>query len=191
MEHWLTWVPGLLLGIALSAGSGFRVFIPALISNLAVRFNLVEVAENFRWMESHSLTWILTIACFIEIAAYYVPFVDNLLDSIALPLSFAAGAVITTSLIRIEDPVLQWGLGIVAGGGVAGTVQAGTSLLRIGSSKFTAGFGNGILSTLENILSAFVSFMAIWLPVFMGVAVLLLIFVLFRTFLRRRSKLKA
>jgi hypothetical protein len=47
MEEWLSWLPGLLLGIALSAGSGFRVFIPLLVSNLAARFGLVSVSDNF------------------------------------------------------------------------------------------------------------------------------------------------
>jgi hypothetical protein len=188
MENLSEWIPGLFLGIALSAGSGFRVFIPALVSNLAGKFGVVEVAENFSWMTSDTLTWILGLACLLEIGAYYVPFIDNLLDTVALPVSFAAGALITTSFIRIDDPVLQWGLGIVAGGGVAGTIQAGTGLLRLASSKFTAGFGNGIFSTIENIISVFISFMAIWLPVFMGVLVLYLVYRVIRALTGRKQK---
>lgn len=188
MEDLSEWVPGLFLGIALSAGSGFRVFIPALVSNLAGKFGMVEVADNFSWMTSDTLTWILGLACALEIAAYYIPFIDNLLDTVALPVSFAAGALITTSFIKIDDPVLQWGLGIVAGGGVAGTIQAGTGLLRLASSKFTAGFGNGIFSTIENIISVVISFMAIWLPVLMGVLVLFLVYRVLRALTRKNEK---
>ena len=59
----------------------------------------------------------------------------------------------STQFLKINDPLIQYGLGLLAGGGVAGTIQAGTSLLRLGSTKFTGGIGNGFLSTFENIIS--------------------------------------
>jgi hypothetical protein len=176
MEEWITWIPGLLLGVALSAGSGFRVFIPLLVSNLAAKFGLVSVSENFGWMMSNTATFVLIVASVVEIASYYIAFIDNLLDSIALPASVVAGSLLTTQFLKIEDPTLQWGLGIMAGGGVAGTIQAGTSLIRLGSTKFTGGIGNSIFSTFENVLSVGISLVSIWIPLIMGVLAILLVF---------------
>jgi hypothetical protein len=176
MEDWITWIPGLLLGVALSAGSGFRVFIPLLVSNLAAKFGLVSVSDNFGWMISNTATFVLIVASVAEIASYYIAFIDNLLDSIALPASVVAGSLLTTQFLKIEDPTLQWGLGIMAGGGVAGTIQAGTSLIRLGSTKFTGGIGNSIFSTFENVLSVGISLVSIWIPLIMGVLAILLVF---------------
>jgi hypothetical protein len=162
--------------VALSAGSGFRVFIPLLVSNLAAKFGLVSVSENFGWMMSNTATFVLIVASVVEIASYYIAFIDNLLDSIALPASVVAGSLLTTQFLKIEDPTLQWGLGIMAGGGVAGTIQAGTSLIRLGSTKFTGGIGNSIFSTFENVLSVGISLVSIWIPLIMGVLAILLVF---------------
>lgn len=188
MEEIVAWLPGLFLGIALSAGSGFRIFIPLLVSNLAAKFGLVSVSENFQWMTSNSTTIVLLLATVVEIASYYITYVDNLLDSIAMPASVVAGTLLTTQFLKIEDPMLQWGLGILAGGGVAGTIQSGTTLLRLGSTKFTGGLGNGIFSTIENILSVFISLISIWIPLIMGVFAILFVFWILRKLFKRKKK---
>jgi hypothetical protein len=177
MENVITWVPGLLLGVALSAGSGFRVFVPLLVSNLAAKFGLVTVSDNFGWMMSNTTTVVLVVACVIEIASYYFAFVDNLLDSIALPASVVAGTLLTTQFLKIDDPTLQWGLGLLAGGGVAGTIQAVTSFIRVGNSFF---------STFENIVSIVISLMSLWIPIFMGIlAIILVIWMLIKLVSKR------
>jgi Domain of unknown function (DUF4126) len=188
MEELVSWLPGLLLGVALSAGSGFRVFIPLLVSNLAAKFGLVEVSENFQWMTSNSTTIVLMVASVVEIASYYITFIDNILDSIALPASVVAGTLLTTQFLKINDPTLQWGLGILAGGGVAGTIQAGTSLIRLGSTKFTGGIGNGFFSTFENFLSIVISLVSLWIPLIMGVlAILFVVWLLKKLFKKKRK----
>jgi Domain of unknown function (DUF4126) len=188
MEEWLSWLPGLLLGIALSAGSGFRVFIPLLVSNLAARFGLVSVSDNFGWMLSNTTTFVLLVASVVEIASYYIAFIDNLLDGIALPASVVAGTLLTTQFLKIDDPTLQWGLGILAGGGVAGTIQAGTSLIRLGSTKFTGGFGNGFFSTFENFLSVAISLISLWIPLIMGVLAILLVFWMLKKLFSKKKR---
>ena len=189
METIFSWVPSLLLGVALSAGSGFRIFIPLLVSNLAAKFGLVSVAENFQWMTSNTTTAVLVVATFAEIASYYIAYIDNLLDSLALPISVVAGTLLTTQFLKIEDPMLQWGLGLLAGGGVAGSIQAGTTLLRLGSTKFTGGIGNGIFSTLENILSVVISLISLWLPLLMGALSILFVFWILRKLFSRTREL--
>lgn len=188
MEELLSLLPGLLLGVALSAGSGFRVFIPLLVSNLAAKFGLVSVSENFQWMMSNTTTIVLVAASVVEIASYYIAFIDNLLDSIALPASVMAGTLLTTQFLKIDDPTLQWGLGILAGGGVAGTIQAGTSLIRLGSTKFTGGVGNGFFSTFENILSVGISLISLWIPLIMGVLAILLVFWMLKKLFSKKKR---
>jgi hypothetical protein len=156
------------------------------VSNLAAKFGLVTVSDNFGWMMSNTTTVVLVVACVIEIASYYFAFVDNLLDSIALPASVVAGTLLTTQFLKIDDPTLQWGLGLLAGGGVAGTIQAGTSFMRLVSSKFTGGVGNSFFSTFENIVSIVISLMSLWIPIFMGIlAIILVIWMLIKLVSKR------
>lgn len=190
-ESILTWIPSLLLGIGLSAGSGFRIFIPLLISNLAAKFGVITPSADFAWMSSNTATMVLGVACVAEVGSYYIKFIDNMLDSIAAPVAVAAGTLLTTQFIAIDEPVLKWGLGLLAGGGVAGTIHAGTGLLRLGSTKLTAGFGNGILATIENFLSFIVALISLWLPIIMGVLALISVYFLIKRLIRKRMKKKA
>jgi hypothetical protein len=139
-------------------------------------------------MSSDVATIVLIVAVIVELAAYYIPFVDNMLDTLATPAAVLAGTLLTTSFLQIDDPVLQWGLGLVAGGGVAGTIQAGTSLLRLGSSKFTGGYGNNILATSENVISTGISLFSLWIPILIAILVLLFISWLLKKIWKRKKR---
>lgn len=181
----------LCVGIALSACSGFRIFVPMLVGNLATRFGILDLSQGFEWLGSPAATYILGAATLAEILAYYIPVVDNLLDTIAMPASFVAGTILTTSFLKIDSPELKWTLGIVAGGGMAGTIQAGTGLLRLASTKFTGGFGNSILATIENFISIIFSALTLWIPVFIAIICVLLFFFLIRKIVKRFQNKKS
>lgn len=175
----------LCVGIALSASAGFRVFVPMLIANLATRYDLIQLNQGFEWISSPTATYIFGAATIVEIAAYYIPFIDNLLDTIAVPSSFIAGTILTSSFIQIDSPTLQWTLGALAGGGMASTVQAGTGVLRLASTKFTGGFGNSLFSTIENLLSVFISILTLWIPVIVAIFAVILFIYVFKKVYRR------
>lgn len=180
----------LCVGIALSACSGFRVFVPMLIANLSTRFEVFDLSQGFEWLSSPAATYIFGAATLAEILAYYIPIVDNLLDTIATPASFVAGTILTTSFLKIDSPELKWTLGIVAGGGVAGTIQAGTGLIRLASTKFTGGFGNSILATVENFISILFSILTLWIPVLIAVFSVLFVAFLLRKIIKRLQNKK-
>ena len=148
-------VPPVLIGIALSATCGFRVFVPLLAVNIGFRAKnadgepLIDLAPGFDWLTSDIAMIIFLVAAIFEIGGYYIPWIDNLLDTIASPASIAAGTVITASFITGMDPWLQWLLGVIAGGGAAGAVQAATVVARAGSTVTTGGLGNPIVASVE------------------------------------------
>jgi hypothetical protein len=163
------------LGLGLSASCGFRVFLPMLVANIAAMNGWITPGNDFMWLTTWPAFFALFSATVAEIAGYYIPFIDNLLDTIATPAAVVAGTLLTTSFIQIDNPVLQWGLGFIVGGGTAGVVQAGTGLLRLLSSKTTAGLGNPLVSTAENAASFGLSELAIFLPVIALVVVVVLV----------------
>ncbi len=145
----------IMIGVALSATCGFRVFVPLLAVNIGTRAldangqPLIELAGGFDWLSSDIALMVFLVATLFEIGGYYIPWIDNLLDTIASPASIVAGTVITASFITGMDPWLQWLLGVIAGGGAAGAVQATTVVARAGSTVTTGGLGNPIVASVE------------------------------------------
>ncbi len=177
------------IGIGLSAACGFRIFVPPLVMSVASLFGHLSLSPNFAWMGSYPALIAFAVATCIEIVAYYIPWVDNLLDTVATPLAIAAGTVVTASLIPDTDPMLQWSVALIAGGGAAGTIQAFTGIGRLASTLMTGGLGNGLLSTLESGGSIILSGLAIAVPV-VGVCVVAVLLVFTLSQLGRSLALK-
>ncbi len=145
----------IMIGVALSATCGFRVFVPLLAVNIGTRAldadgqPRIELAGGFDWLSSDIALMVFLVATLFEIGGYYIPWIDNLLDTIASPASIVAGTVITASFVTGMDPWLQWLLGVIAGGGAAGAVQATTVVTRAASTVTTGGLGNPIVASVE------------------------------------------
>ena len=177
------------VGLSLAACCGFRIFVPMLVANIASLFGWYHFSEGFEFMGTWIAFAILATATVCEIAAYYIPFLDNLMDKLALPLAVAAGVLISTSFLSADiTPPLKWGLGIIAGGGAAGLIHAATGLLRLGSSAGTGGVANPILATGENAGAFTFAILSFVIPIVTIIAALLLIWFLVKKLLRRKQK---
>ena len=168
----------LCMGLGLAAASGFRVFLPPFLLSIAVRADAVDVNlmdTPFEYFDSNVAVILLGVATVAEFAAYYVPWVDNLLDTIASPAAIIAGAGMTAIVLEGTDPVIQWSLAIIAGGGVTAAVQGATVITRGVSTAVTAGIGNPVVSTGENIASLILSILAIVLAPLAAVLVVILL----------------
>jgi hypothetical protein len=138
---------------------------PPFLLGLAAHFGLIEMNEGLAWLSNWTSLTILGVATFVELTAFYVPFIDNLLDSIASPLAVMAGVLLTSSLLSNYDPAIKWTVAGIAGGGASGIVQGGTVAIRAASSGTTIGLGNFIVATLETVASFLISLLSILLPI--------------------------
>ncbi|NIX14716.1 MAG: DUF4126 family protein [Candidatus Dadabacteria bacterium] len=155
----------ILVGIGLAAATGFRIFVPFLVISVAANSGHLTLAEGFEWIGSEVAIGTFLIATILEIAAYYVPVLDNVLDSVATPASFIAGTIVMASMVSDFSPYLQWALAIIAGGGVAASVQSLTAVTRLASTATTGGLGNPLFSTAEAGGSTLLSVAAIFIPI--------------------------
>lgn len=174
----------LLVGIGLSAACGFRVFVPMLVVSAAAWGGWLPLAPGFEWLGTVPALIAFAVATAVEVAGYYVPWVDNALDTVAGPAAMIAGTVLMASVIADVNPFLKWTLAIIAGGGTAATVQGMTTLARAGSSVLSLGFLNPVLSTIEFIGSAGLAILAIAVPV-VALLVLAVVVLLAVKFFRR------
>lgn len=174
----------LLVGIGLSAACGFRVFVPMLVVSAAAWGGWMPLAPGFEWLGTLPALLAFAVATAVEVAAYYVPWVDNTLDTVAGPVAMVAGTVLMASVIADVNPFLKWTLAIIAGGGTAATVQGMTTLARAGSSAISLGFLNPVLSTVELVGSTGLAILVIAVPM-VGLLVLAVVVLLAVKFLRR------
>lgn len=160
-----TVVMGLVIGVGLSAACGFRVFVPLLGMSIASLAGHLTLASGFQWIGTWPALIAFSAATSIEICAYYIPWVDNVMDIAATPAAIVAGTIVTASQVGDTSPLLQWSLAVIAGGGVCAVVQGGTVAVRAASTGTTGGFGNFIFATLELIAAVIGTVLAIVLPV--------------------------
>src|SRR6266404_3033095 len=96
------------VGVGLSAACGFRVFVPLLVMSIAAASGHLTLAHGFEWIGSNPALVAFSVATVVEIAAYYIPWVDNLLDAIATPAAVIAGTLVTASMVTGTSPFLKW-----------------------------------------------------------------------------------
>lgn len=163
------------MGIGLAAASGFRIFLPLFAVSLASYFGWIPMSENFQWLAGLPTLIGTGIAMLVEILAYYIPFIDNILDTLSIPLATIAGSVLFASQFIDMGNFTNWALAIIAGGGTAATITTGFAGTRALSSSTTAGIGNHLVSTTETVGAGMMSVLALILPIFAFVFTIILI----------------
>ena len=178
------------LGIGLAASVGFRVFLPLFALSLAAYFEVWALNESWQWIGSLAAVITLGVATAVEIFAYFIPWVDNLLDSVAVPLAAIAGTAVMVSTVAGLDPVVTWSLAIIAGGGTATAIKGAAAASRLTSTATTGGLANPLVSTLETGTAAVVTVASIFAPFLAAILVIIILFIIFRIYRKLRPRAK-
>ncbi|WP_276966886.1 DUF4126 domain-containing protein [Chryseobacterium sp.] len=167
------------IGIGLAAATGFRVFLPMFVVSLASYFDWIPMNEHFDWLAGLPTLITTGIATIIEILAYYIPFVDHLLDTVSIPMATVAGSILFASQFAELGTFPQWALALIAGGGTAATISSGFAGIRAASTATTGGLGNSIVGTTETAGAGIMSILAMAAPVMAAIfAIITLIVVI-------------
>lgn len=175
------------LGIGLAAASGFRVFLPLLVLSLAGHYNYIPLNESLTWVGSLAAVVTLGVATLVEIFGYYIPWFDNLLDSISLPLAALAGTTIILATVGDMNPIVTWVLAIIAGGGTAVAIKGNASALRLRSNATTGELASPIISTVKTAASMVMSLLSILIAPMGFIIVLVLFFGIYRFYKNLRK----
>ncbi len=186
MQEPLVPILSVLAGLGLSAACGFRVFVPLFVVSLASRAGMIGLSEGFQWLASTPALISLGAATALEVVAYFVPVLDNLLDSVATPAAIVAGIAVSAAVMVEIDPWLRWTLATIAGGGLAAAVQIPMVAVRGASTSTTAGLANPLVSSSELFAASAFSGLSVFWPLLLPVAALALVLFFYRR-LRRRE----
>jgi hypothetical protein len=173
--------------LGLAAACGFRVFVPMLVISIATKAGMLELAEGFAWIGSTPALICFGVATALEIGAYYIPVVDNFLDTVSTPAAVVAGIVVAAAVIVDIDPWLKWTLALVAGGGAAAAVKFPMVLTRGTSTATTAGTANPVVSTGELVAASGVSAAAVIAPIALPFLVLAVVWFFYRRIRRAEA----
>jgi hypothetical protein len=194
-------------GVGLAAACGFRVFVPLFIASLAANtgvdamggFNMAEILQtgDMEWLGSTPVTIALGVATVLEVGSYYIPWLDNALDTIATPAAVLAGTFISGAMLPefMGDDGFKWIVAAIMGGGTAGIVQGASVITRGTSTATTGGIGNPAVSTAELGGSVLTAGLAVMIPIVAAILVLVMLYyfirMIFRFFARRAESKRA
>jgi hypothetical protein len=71
----------------------------------------LSLNDSFAWLGTPYALTMLSVAALAEILAYYIPVVDNLLDSLATPAAFVAGTVVSAAVMTDVPQMVKWTTG--------------------------------------------------------------------------------
>src|SRR5512136_886947 len=180
-----------LLGIGLSAAVGFRVFVPMLIVSLASMVGVITLSPGFQWMSTPVAALVFGVATLVEALGFLIPWVSNALDGIATPAATVAGVILMAAVLTDMHPLARWTLSIIAGGGVALTVQGATVVMRAVAAGATGGVANPVVAILEAVGALMVTITTIIIPLIMGILVLTVVLLLLRVVIPKFRALRA
>ena len=163
------------LGISLAAATGFRIFLPLFAVSLASYMGWIGTNESFQWLANLPTLIATGIAMIVEVVAYYIPYVDNILDTLSVPLATVAGSVIFASQFMDIGTFPQWALALIAGGGTAAAISTGFAGTRAASTATTGGLGNPVVATTETAGAGIMSILALVAPILAVIAAIILI----------------
>ncbi len=185
-------ISGLSAAFGLAGSAGLNAYIPLLLVALAARFPmgdpLIKLQAPYDLMGSWWAIGLIAVLLVIEIVADKIPAVDTVNDGIQTFIRPAAGAILfagSANVITDVHPILALGAGLLVAGGVHATKTAARPVVTVS----TAGVGNPIVSTLEDITAFVVSLLAILLPIIAALllfTLLIFAFIIVRRWRRRK-----
>lgn len=174
----------------LSASAGLNAYLPLLIVAVCARLGAFTLQEPFDAMTSWWVIGVLVVLLIIEIVVDKIPAADTINDVINTLIRPAAGAILfaaSANIITDISPVLSVILGIL----VAGSVHAVKATTRPVVTATTAGVGNPVVSTIEDVVAAVTSLLAVLLPWMVMLVAVIGIVIFLRWRLKRIERRKA
>jgi hypothetical protein len=181
---------GIFSAFGLSASAGLNAYIPLLVIGAIGHYFPNSLTLNSPW-DTLANPWILIllgILVIIEMLADKIPAVNHINDLIqtvvrpvAGAIAFAASAKVVTDI----NPVLALACGLL----VAGSVHAvKAAAIRPAVTATTGGAANVPVSIAEDIISTVVSILAVVIPIFMGILLVLFLAILLWWWWKRTDK---
>jgi hypothetical protein len=123
-------IAAVIVGLLLSLSAGVRITLPLLAVNLLAFNHEITLPDNVAWLGSEPTLIILCVACAAETLVHFIPAAGTWIKAMATPLAFVAGTLLMAVPLGDKNPLYQWTLAAVLGGGAATLTHLGVTGLR-------------------------------------------------------------
>lgn len=183
---------GIFSAFGLSASAGLNAYIPLFVIAVIARYtDWFALKSPFDALSNPWIMLLLGVLIIIEFLADKVPAINHINDIIQTFVRPVAGAIVFAASAKVLtdiSPLVSLACGLLIAGGVH-TVKA--AAVRPAVTATTGGAGNVPVSILEDVVATFTSFLAMVLPVLLGVLLILCAILLILWLVRRREKVGA
>lgn len=171
----------------LSTAAGLNAYIPLLVVALLAKFTpLITLNKPWDALSSWWVIGTLTVLLIIEVLVDKIPAADTLNDVIQTFIRPAAGAILFAASTKVIglNPVVAAICGVLLAGGVHAVKAGGRPVV----AAATAGIGNPVVSTIEDIISFVTSVLAIVAPILIVALITIALALLTWWYVRRRQR---
>ena len=169
-----------LTGLGLSAAAGLNAYIPLLLVGLLSRFtSVITLPEPYRWIQSGWALGVMTLLLLAEVVLDKVAVVDHVNDLVQTLVRPTVGGVVFAATAAAEQADASawmqehpW-VGVLLGVAVAGVVHATKATARPLVNATTVGTGTPVVSAAEDAASLGMSLIAVFFPILVVLALLL------------------
>ncbi len=161
-------IAAVMVGLLLSLSAGVRMTLPLLAVNLLAFYQVITLPDNMAWLGSQPTLIILCVAAVAETVIHFIPAAGTWLKAMATPLAFVAGTLLMAVPLGDSNPLVQWTLAAVIGGGAATLTHLGVTGARAMTAPANAA-SLGLFGLMWNIGEFLVS---VLLAVLGGICVL-------------------
>jgi hypothetical protein len=177
-----------LSAFGLAAATGLNAYLPLLIVGLLARYtDLITLRPPFNALENAWVLGVLGFLLLIEMTVDKIPTADTVNDVIQTAVRPAAGAIVfaaTAGVITDVHPAVAIICGLLA----AFSVHAVKATARPMVTATTAGVGNPIVSTAEDVAAGVTTLVAVLVPAIGAALIIALVAFLAWRLLRRRQR---
>ena len=187
-----------LTGLGLASAAGLNAYIPLLSMGLLGRFtNLVNLPPAWAWLENGWVLAIVGVLLAVEIVADKIPALDSVNDTVQTFVRPTAGGIVFGSgtaaqTATVTDPgefarTGQW-VPVAIGVVTALVVHLTKTAVRPAANVATAGVAAPVLSTVEDVTSVGLTFVAILIPALVLVVLMAVFWAAFALWRRKRRR---
>lgn len=168
-----------ILGIAGSVSllSGWRLYLTALATGLAMHFNVLPLPEHLEALRILANPWVMGVAgaaAFMEFFADKIAWVDSVWDTVHTFIRPIGGALLTLAVVDPGDPATQ-AIAFILGGGASLLAHGGKASARAVVNTSPEPFSNVAVSAVEDVATGGLLYLAYAYPVAAGVVALVLL----------------
>jgi hypothetical protein len=168
-----------ILGIAGSVSllSGWRLYLTALATGLAMHYQVLPLPEHLKALQILANPWVMGVAgtaAFMEFFADKIAWFDSVWDTIHTFIRPIGGALLTLAVIDPGDPATQ-AIAFILGGGASLLAHGGKASARAVVNTSPEPFSNVAVSAVEDVATTGLLYLAYTHPVAAGVVAAVLL----------------